>query len=67
MKKIKMVKLQSSDGEIHFQECRAKFCATAPGYDEEEALSLSKKEAEKPLFLNHKQIADRKTKSEVSN
>ena len=66
LKKIKLIKLESSDGEVHFQECRAKSCAKAPEYDEEEALNLSKKDAEKPLFLNRKQIASRKTKSEVS-
>jgi hypothetical protein len=46
--------LESSDGEIHFQECQAKFCKNAKKFDPTEALRIAKKEANKPLLLNKK-------------
>jgi len=45
------VKLESSDGEIHFQECKADFCQHAQGYNEEKALKIAKNEARKTLLL----------------
>ena len=51
MKKIKFVKFESSDGEIHFQECKADFCSQAQGYNEGEALEVAKNEARKTLLL----------------
>ena len=53
-KTTKLVKLESSDGEIHFQECKAKFCTNAKKFDPSEALRIAKKEANKPLLLNKK-------------
>ena len=54
MKKIKYVRFTSSDGEIHFQECKVASCLNAKEYDEDEALELAKIEAKKPLFMNKK-------------
>ncbi len=51
LKKIKFVKFESLDGEIHFQECKADFCINAQGYNEGEALELAKNEARKILLL----------------
>lgn len=51
MKKTKLMKLESSDGEIHFQECKTDFCQNAKGYDEQKALEATKKEARKDLLL----------------
>ncbi len=44
--------MESSDGEIHFQECKTKFCINDKEFDAAEALRVAKKEAKKPLFLN---------------
>jgi hypothetical protein len=54
VKKTKLVMLESADGEIHFQECKAKFCVNAKEYNAAEALKIAKKEANKPLLLNKK-------------
>ena len=54
MKKIKYVRLESLDGEIHFQECEAASCLNAKEYNIDEALELAKTEAKRPLFLNRK-------------
>jgi hypothetical protein len=51
LKKTKFVKLESSDGEIHFQECKADFCSYDQGYNEGEALEIAKNEARKTLLL----------------
>lgn len=53
-KTTKLVMLESLDGEIHFQECEAKFCINAKKFDPSEALRIAKKEANKPLLLNKK-------------
>jgi hypothetical protein len=53
-KTTKLVMLESSDGEIHFQECKAKFCIKAKKFDPSEALKIAKNEANKPLLLNKK-------------
>jgi hypothetical protein len=47
--------LVTADGEIHFQECKAKFCMNAKEYNPAEALKIAKKEASKPLLLNKKE------------
>ena len=47
-----LVMVESADGEIHFQECKAKFCINAKEYNAAEALKIAKKEANKPLLLN---------------
>ena len=52
--KNKFVKIESLDGEIHFQECKASFCSTYPIYDFEEAINIAKREAHKPLLLNQR-------------
>ena len=39
---MKFVKFESSDGEIHFQECKTDFCSHAQGYNEGEALEFAK-------------------------
>jgi hypothetical protein len=52
--KTKLIKIESLDGEIHFQECKANFCSTYPIYDFEEAINIAKKEAQKPLLLNQR-------------
>ena len=52
--KTKLVKIESLDGEVHFQECKANFCSTYQVYDFEEAINIAKKEAHKPLMLNHR-------------
>jgi len=57
----KLVMLESADGEIHFQECEAKFCVNAKEYDAAEALRIAKKEANKPLLLNKKITNQAKT------
>ena len=54
MRRIKFVKFNSLDGEIHFQECKADFCSQTQGYNEGEALELAKKEAKKTLLLQRK-------------
>jgi hypothetical protein len=54
VKKTKLVMLESADGEIHFQECKAKFCVNAKEYNAAEALKIAKKEANKPLLLKKK-------------
>jgi len=51
MRKTKLVKLKSFDGESHFQECKADFCSNLKGYDEKEALELARKEAKKPYYF----------------
>lgn len=51
MRKTKLIKLESSDGEVHFQECKTDFCKNAKEYDEEKALEVAKKEAKKNLLL----------------
>lgn len=52
--KTKLVKIESLDGEIHFQECKATFCSAFPIYDFEEAINIARKEAHKPLLLNQR-------------
>jgi hypothetical protein len=52
--KTKLVKMESLDGEIHFQECKAIFCSTYPIYSLEEAINIAKREAHKPLLLNQR-------------
>jgi hypothetical protein len=52
--KTKLVKIESSDGEIHFQECKANFCSTYPVYDFKHAINIAKREAYKPLLLNQR-------------
>ena len=54
----KLVRLKSPDGEIHFQECKTKFCINAKEYNAPEALKIAKKEANKPLLLNKKIITN---------
>jgi hypothetical protein len=54
LKKNRFVRTESSDGEVHFQECKNKACATEEQFTEGEALFLAKKEADKPLFLNRR-------------
>ena len=54
LREIKFMKIKSSDGEIHFQECKTDFCLNAKGYNEGEALELAKKEAKKTLILQRK-------------
>jgi hypothetical protein len=51
LKKIEFVKIESLDGEIHFQECKADFCSKAKKYNEGEALEFAKKQARKTLIL----------------
>ena len=53
-KTTKLVMFESSDGEIHFQVCKAKSCMDAKKFDPSEALRIAKKEANKPLLLNKK-------------
>ena len=50
----KLVRVESADGEVHFQECEAEFCLKAKEYDPKEAKQLAKEEAKKPLLLNQK-------------
>ncbi len=50
----KLIRIESADGEVHFQVCEALFCAKAKKYDPEEAIELTKREAKKPLLLNQK-------------
>jgi hypothetical protein len=52
--KIKFIKIESPDGEIHFHECKTIFCPTFQEYELEEALLIARKEAKKPLLLNQK-------------
>jgi len=54
MKEIDYVKLESSDGEIHFQECTDDFCSKSQKYTEEEALELAKNDTRKTLILHRK-------------
>lgn len=54
IKKVKYFKLESTDGETHFQECKAALCANAKQYSADEAHEFSRREAEKPLILNRK-------------
>jgi hypothetical protein len=51
LKKIKLVKFESSDGEIHFQEFKVDFFPHAQGYNEGEALEFAKNEVRKTLLL----------------
>jgi len=59
LKKIKYVRFESSDGEIHFQECKAISCLNQKAYEVAEALQLSKREAKKPLILNRATVTGR--------
>ena len=49
-----LIRIESADGEVHFQECIVETCLNAKQYTPAQAKELAKKEAEKPLLLNQK-------------